>query len=200
MREIELNQKNHLAVLREAVDVLNNGGVIIYPTETSYGLGANFLDKEATEKIYKIKKRDDKKALPVIVPDLMTATTLVEFPQQALGLANEHWPGPLTLVLPYRYCQASVCDDYLALRVSSHPFVTELLRNFGAAIISTSANIAGSDNCYTVKDVREQFKYAEFKPDLFINFGNLPINKPSTIIKIDENNHLEILRQGDLKI
>jgi L-threonylcarbamoyladenylate synthase len=164
-------------------------------------LGVNFFDKKVVNKIYQIKQRDENKPLPVIVPDMMTATTLVEFPQQALRLATEHWPGPLNLVLPYRYCQANHChNDFLALRVSSHHFVRDLLIHFGSAIISTSANIADEGDCYTVENVRRQFKQAEHQPDLFINFGNLPKNQPSTTIKIDKDNKVQILRQGSLKI
>ena len=201
MKEIKLSAKNRIKVLQKAMDVLESGGVIIYPTETSYGLGASFYNQSAIDKIYRIKGRDKKKPLPIIVSSIISATTLVEFSQPALKLAEDYWPGPLTLALPYRYCNLRECvDDYLALRVSSHPLVKELVENFGQPLISTSANIADENNCYVVKDVREQFKDLKEQPDLFINAGDLPRFRPSTIIKVSKDGKMKILRQGDLKI
>ena len=201
MKEIKLSAKNRIKVLQKAIDVLESGGVIIFPTETSYGLGANFYNQKAVDKIYRIKGRDKSKPLPIIISDIISATTLVEFSQPALQLAEDYWPGPLTLALPYRYCNLRKCsDDYLALRVSSHPLARELVENLGQPLISTSANIAGEDNCYIVKDIREQFNSLKEQPDLFINAGDLPRFKPSTIIKISRDGKMKILRQGDLKI
>ena len=201
MKEIELTAKNKIVVLQETIDVLERGGVVIYPTETSYGLGGDFFNHQVFDKIYQIKERDKDKPLPVIVPDIMTATTLVEFSKEALRLSGLHWPGPLTLVLPYRYYDlGDSYDGYLALRISSYPFVSGLLAHFGKPLIATSANISGEINCYTARDVRRRFLSLKKQPDLFINAGNLPIRKPSTIIKIDKNNQIKILRQGDLKI
>lgn len=200
MREIKLTKNTKIDALQAAIEVLGQGGVIIYPTETSYGLGCDFYNQEACEKVYNIKKRDKKSPLPVIIPDLIAATYLVDFPSQARKLASEYWPGPLTLVLSYKYCKIHHhSDDYLALRVSSHPFARALSVNFGTPIVSTSANISQEPNCYSPQDIKKQFKNSKLKPDLFINAGTLPPSKPSTIIKF-VNNKGQILRLGEINI
>lgn len=201
MKEIKLTKTNSLIVIREAMNVLSKGGTIVYPTETSYGLGGDFYEEKAVNKIYKIKARNRQKPLPIIVPDLLSATTLVHFPKTALDLATKYWPGALTLVLPYRYCDFDQCfDDFLALRISSHPFVQALMSYFAGPIISTSANLSEEGNLYTPQAIRKSFVNNKFKPDLFINAGVLPAIAASTIVKIDKKNKLEILRQGKIKI
>jgi len=200
MKEIKLNKKNRIQALQEAVEVLNKGGIIIYPTETSYGLGCDFYNNKACAKIYSIKQRNKKNPLPVIVPDTVAASYLIDFYPQARRLALEHWPGPLTLVLPYKYCKLhDHCDDFLALRVSGHPFASELSVNFAKPIVATSANISDNPSCYSAQDIRKQFKNSKVKPDLFINAGTLPKRVASTIIKFTKEKG-EILRQGDIKI
>ncbi len=199
MKEIKLTKNNVLAVIQEATAILDNGGVIVYPTETSYGLGGDFYDDQAIEKIYQIKQRDKKKPLPVIVPDLTSASTLVHFSKKSLELAMKHWPGPLTLVLPYRYYPMHKnFADFLALRISSHLFVQELLLNFARPLISTSANISEQASCFTAQSIRQIFAGQPHQPDLFINAGSLPITAASTIIKVDQNDAMQILRQGHI--
>jgi L-threonylcarbamoyladenylate synthase len=200
MREIKLTTSNKAIVLKEALDVLKQGGVIIYPTETSYGLGADFYNKSALAKIYKIKKRDTKNPLPVLVPDLLMATTLVKFSKGARLLASKYWPGPLTLVLPFKYCRwQGHCDDFLALRVSNHPLASNLVTALGNPLVATSANLSNQPNCYKPEEIIASFAKAEFTPDLFINVGSLPVRKPSTLVKF-VGEEMEILRQGNLKI
>ncbi len=200
MKEVILNKNNRLQVLQQALDIIQSGGVIIYPTETSYGLGADFYNDQAINRVYKIKNRDKEYKLSVLVPDLDSAKTIVNFPSEARRLAEIYWPGALTLVLAFRNCTwPDHCSDYLALRVSSHAFAGELVKSHGGPIIATSANISGQSDCYTPEQIKEQFKNQDFKPDLFINAGKLKQNKPSTIIKFTDQK-AEILRQGDLKI
>ena len=195
-----LDNKNRLQVLQQALDAMRGGGVIVYPTETSYGLGADFYNDQAIDKIYQIKNRNKEQKLSVLVPDLDTAKTMVHFPGEARRLAEHHWPGALTLVLPFRNCRwPDHCSDYLALRVSSHAFAGEFVKAFAGPIIATSANISGQTDCYSPEQIQDQFKNKKYQPDLFINAGQLKSNKPSTIIKFT-NNKAEILRQGDLKI
>jgi len=200
MKEIKLNKDNRIKALQAAIEVLNSGGIIIYPTETSYGLGCDFYNDKAVEKIYKIKKRDKKDMLSVIVPDVIAASYLVDFSEKSRRLASAYWPGALTLVLPYKYCKIQKhCDDYLALRVSSNRFASELSTNFGKPIVATSANISKQPSTYTEAEIKKQFDNLKIKPDLFINAGSLPRNNASTIVKFVKGRG-EILRQGDIKI
>jgi len=200
MKEIKLTKDNKVKVLQTALEVLASGGVIVYPTETSYGLGCDFYNEKACDKVYQIKNRDKENALSVIVPDVIAASYLVDFSDKSRRLALENWPGPLTLILPYKYCKLQHhCDDYLALRVSSHPLAHELATNFGKPIVATSANVSNNPDVYKPEDVKKQFKDSKLKPDLFINAGELDKKAPSTIIKFVGDKG-EIIRQGELKI
>lgn len=200
MEEVRLTKENRATVLQKALDVLKGGGLVVYPTETSYGLGCDFYNKDAIEKIYQVKKRDQNKPLSVIVPDFLYATSLVNFSDLAKRLAMQYWPGPLTLVLPFRYSEwQEHKDNFLALRVSSHPVAGDLIINFGNPIVATSANVSQHGDSYDPYSIIEQFKNNDLKPDLLINVGELPKQLPSTIIKID-GEKFEILRQGALKI
>jgi L-threonylcarbamoyladenylate synthase len=200
MEEIKLDKTNRVQVLQKALEVLRGGGTIIYPTETSYGLGGDFFKESVIEDIYQLKERDRGKPLSVIVPDFVYASSLVDFSDKARRLAAEYWPGPLTLVLPYKYCKWNGhCDDYLALRVSSYLFAADLSINFGNPLIATSANVSDKTNTYKPRDIIKQFSNKNKKPDLFINAGDLPKQAPSTIIKIIGDT-VEILRQGEIKI
>jgi tRNA threonylcarbamoyl adenosine modification protein (Sua5/YciO/YrdC/YwlC family) len=200
MQEIQLTKENHVEALQAALEVVNQGGTVVYPTETSYGLGCDFFNKKAIAKIYKIKKREENKPLSVIVPDIISASYLVVFSDKARRLALSHWPGPLTLVLPYKYCEWNDhCDDFLALRVSSHRFADSLANGLGNPIVSTSANLSDATDSYSPEDIKKQFEGSKYQPDLFINAGQLEKNKPSTIVKCDKD-QVEILRQGDLQI
>lgn len=200
MKEIKLTSKNYVQVLEKSLEVIRAGGTVIYPTETSYGLGGDYYNPKAVAKIYKIKGRDKKDPLPVLVPDLVSASYLVKFNEKSRRLALEHWPGPLTLVLPFNHNgwqpHFSKC---LALRVSKHPFANALTINLGHPLVATSANITGLGDCYTAQDIRRQFKNRKVLPDLFINAGKLAKKKPTTIVKCDGSEAV-IVRQGELKI
>jgi L-threonylcarbamoyladenylate synthase len=200
VKEVKLSSANRASVLQEALEVIRGGGVVVYPTETSYGLGADFYNARVVDKIYNIKNRARKFPLPVLVSDLVYATSLVDFSESARRMAGKYWPGPLTLVLPFKYCKwQEHCDDFLALRVSSHPFAKDLVTILGSPLVSTSANIASTGDSYSASDIKKQFAKSAIQPDLFINAGTLPKNPPSTIIKFF-NNQMEVLRQGKLKI
>jgi len=206
----KINPKNFKALeLDTAVKILKSGGVIVYPTETAYALGADFQSKKATDKIYKIKHRRANFLLPAIVANISMAKKIVHFSKKAQDLADRFWPGPATLVLEvkpkmYEYTKKpgnEFLRPYrnLALRVSSNKIAQNLSKKFGCAIISTSANIHGKDACYSVEDVLEQLGDNKVKPDLILDAGPLPKVKPSTIIKVT-GEKVEILRPGPVKL
>lgn len=200
MEEIKLNKNNFVTVLQKSLEVLRRGGVIVFPTETSYGLGADYYNPQAVRRVYKIKEREAGKPLSVLVPDLVSALALTKFTAQARALALAHWPGPLTLVLPFLHRRwQKHFHSSLALRVSSHAFAHSLTINLGRPLVATSANVSGQGDCYSAAQVRTQWRGRLAQPDLFINAGTLPRRRPSTIVKCDERG-AQILRQGELKV
>jgi L-threonylcarbamoyladenylate synthase len=191
-----------------AVNVLKKGGVILFPTETSYGLAADATNNSAVERIMFIKSRPLNKTLPIIVSDMSMAEKYAELTPIIKNIAEKYWPGPLTVVIPVKKQNATGGelskltihnDDTVAIRVSSHPVADALLKGLGKPIISTSANITGKPECYSADDCLEQFKNDIFKEENIIDMGNLPIKKPSTII-CEKNGKIQIIRQGEIII
>lgn len=200
MKELKLNSQTFVTVLQQALEVLRRGGTVVYPTETSYGLGADYFNPRAVQKIYRIKARPQKQSLPVLVPDMVTASSLVKFDEKSRRWAMKYWPGPLTLILPFSHHKwQKHFDICLALRVSSHPFASSLAIQLGHPLVATSANISGQGDCYSPAQVTKQFKGKKYQPDLFINAGNLPRRKPTTVIRCDLDKP-QVIRQGELKI
>lgn len=201
MNIVRFSVANKASILEQAITILRAGGTVVYPTETAYGLGADFYSPTAYKKIFQIKFRDRSKVLSVIVPDVDYASMLVKFPPAALRLAQYHWPGPLTLVLPFLYGDAYPHhqDPYLALRVSSHPVAMNLARGLSGPLIATSANVTGSGPCYSVSAIVGQLRNSTIVPDLIIDAGDLPVVLPSTIVKVDGDS-VQILRQGAVSI
>ncbi|MEK9165376.1 MAG: L-threonylcarbamoyladenylate synthase [Patescibacteria group bacterium] len=166
--------------------------IFVYPTETCYGLGCDALQSDLVKRIYQIKGRDFKKPMSWIVADIKMAKRYVRFSAKALKLAQKYWPGPLTLVLPPKKS-----SHLIALRVSSHPIAKKIAEELNKPIISTSANLSGSSNCYSIKEVISQFKNQKFQPDFIIDGGDLSLVQPTTII-LAIRDQIKVLRQGGL--
>ena len=201
MQVVRLNPANRIGILSLAQGILKRGGAVVYPTETAYGLGADFLSGPAYNRILRIKGRPRDKALPVIIGSARQASSLVEFSPRAWELAERYWPGPLTLVLPLRVkpVHEFFDNDYLAIRHSSHSLAQDLARLLGGPIVATSANLSGQAVCYNIDDVRRQFSGRQLRPDLIIDAGPLPVQPASTLVRIKDG-QLEILRAGAIKI
>ncbi len=170
--------------------VLDKGGVFIYPTETSYGIGCNALDEKAIKKIYSVKKRSEKKGLIVLVSDLKMAEKYIRINDTARKLCKRFMPGPLTLVCDNKRIPKPANTDEVSFRISSSEFVTEFLKYYKKPIKSTSANISGKDPIYSFENVVKEF-YG--KVDIIIEAGKLEKNKLSTVF---DTRSLKVLRKG----
>ncbi|MBD3311147.1 MAG: threonylcarbamoyl-AMP synthase [Candidatus Magasanikbacteria bacterium] len=190
--------------INEVVRAIKDGATIVYPTETTYGLGCDATNKEAVKKIFSIKKRQKHKPVLVIMSDLNMVMTYVGWSAELEELASKYWPGPLTVVselsegvdLPEGVVGK---DNTLAFRVTKHPLVSDIIKELGKPLVSTSANISSMASPYDVAAVKDMFKDADQKPDLIIDAGTLPHHLPSTIVKL-QNGSKEVLRQGELII
>ena len=179
-----------------AVDVLRKGGIILYPTDTVWGIGCDATNKEAVEKIYRLKRSEDKHAMLVLCRD---ADMVVRYVDKAPGIAFEVMDmatSPLTLILPGATGLASNLipeAKTLGVRVPDHDFCRQLLRKFGKPIVSTSANISGEP---TPKSVKEISKTIIEGVDFMVNprFQGRPTGKPSSIIAFSESGEVRVLR------
>lgn len=194
--------------IKEAVKILKKFGVIVYPTETSYGLGADPFSKKAVKKVFQIKKRKFSKALTVVVADLKMAKKYAQFDKVSLKLAQKHWPGPLTIILNQKTQKKDkqIISDLtrkgtpdFGIRVPGNQFSRTLIKKFGKPLTSTSANISGQKECYNVREIKKQFGKNKFKPDLVLNTGSLPHRPVSTVVSVLDNK-IKVLRKGPIKI
>ncbi|MEK6973023.1 MAG: L-threonylcarbamoyladenylate synthase [archaeon] len=185
--------KNSMMAANLGKEILENCGIVIYPTETSYGLGCKFNCKNAIKKIFQIKKRGKDKKLPVIVASKKMAYDFFELNQDARKLVNKFMPGPLTLIVNgKKRMPKEIGETKVAFRISSNKFACELSRAINCPVISTSANLSGRENIYAEKELFAFDKHV----DLIFTAGNLKNKKPSTIYDTTEN---KIIRQGLIK-
>jgi L-threonylcarbamoyladenylate synthase len=181
--------------IEKGVKILQIGGVIAFPTDTVYGLGADAFNPKAVERIYEIKNRPKHRQLPLLIADVERLMTLADpIPEIAWFLARRFWPGGLTLVLP----KTDSLPVYLApgptiaVRVPNHPVCLALIQRLGNPIIGTSANISGEPPALTADEVRQQLGG---KIDFIINGGKCPGGKESTVVDVTHESPT-ILRQG----
>jgi L-threonylcarbamoyladenylate synthase len=177
--------------------VLKKGGIIIYPTETLYGIGALALSEKPVERVFDIKGRPHGNPIPVLGRDRKMLEELVEFNEAALGLAENFWPGPLTLVLKDKGKLPALITagtGKAAVRVSANPFVMSLFNELDCPLTSTSANPSGGENLLEFDYI---FRTFDGKVELIIDSGNIPPSKGSTIVDATTTPPV-ILREGDV--
>ena len=185
--------------VHRASDILHAGGLVAFPTETVYGLGADATNDHAVAKIYAAKGRPSFNPLIAHVESVEQAFDLAVFSSDALTLAAQFWPGPLTLVLPRKEdCKVSLLASAglpsIALRVPRHPLALELIRAVGRPIVAPSANASGRISPTTAQHVREGLGA---KVDLILDGGRCAVGLESTIVSfLDETPRL--LRAGGL--
>jgi len=182
--------------IERGIVILKKGGVIAFPTETVYGLGASILIPEAAERIYRIKGRAQHKALPLVLSDISQISQVSSaFPEIARVLAERFWPGPLTLVV-FKSDKVSNTitsgGNTIAIRISSHPVAIALIEGLGVPITGTSANISGKPSPVTADEVLHQL---DNSVDLIIDGGKCPGGIESTIIDVTKEVPV-IIREG----
>ncbi len=183
-----------------AVDIIKKGGVIAYPTETVYGLGANIYNMTAVNRIYTLKGREQQKALIVIVDSIERLKDLVtHVSEPAFLLINHFWPGPLTMVFSARESVPKFITGggkTIAIRIPNNPICLELIKASEVPLTSTSANLAGGKNPTTAREVAETFGTPL---DLIIDGGPSPSNISSTVLDVTQK-EVHLVRQGAITI
>ena len=186
--------------IQEALLVLQNGGLVVHATETCYGFACDLTNPDTVAKLFAMKKRPASQPVSALFPSLDEAKKWVQWNGRAEELAQEHLPGPLTIILPLKaemigkiFPTAAVSSHTLGVRVSSHPVAQELAQKFGKPLSTTSANLHGEENPYSLEDFEKQFStVAEdrdlpLRPDVFLDSGTLKKNPPSTVFDLSGN-------------
>ena len=171
-------------LISEAIDIMAKGGVILYPTDTVYGLGANIFNNEAVQRIYEIKKRDPSKPLSVLVQDTESLELIADLNRNSREIVNKWLPGPFTFILnkkkivsPYVSASAKV-----GVRIPDYKIARALASLF--PITTTSANI--TNEC-TLSNPQDILKQIGDTVDLVIDVGDLDKAKPSTVIDLSSS-------------
>lgn len=179
-----------------AKKILHQGGLVAHPTETCYGFAVDIFQRSAVQKLYNVKKMPLDKTVSILVRDLDEAKRYGEFSEKAIELAEKYWPGPLTIIVPRTALLpqwVNYGNDTVGIRCSSHRRTRELVEAFGGPLTTTSANIHGQPQAYSVEEILGQ----GIKPNFIIDGGVIAKNKPSTIVKVEKEN-VGIVRQGEL--
>lgn len=184
------------SVLQYAADFIRVGGLVVYPTDTLYGIGANAFSRRAITEVYEIKKRERMKPLLLIVESVQSLRLLVqEVTPLAAKMMDAFWPGPLTLVFRASDLLPEVLtreEKTIAVRVPSSALCMSLLKLSGCPITATSANITGQPTPKTVGEIKNQLGAGV---DLFLDAGELPETKPSTLVDVSKTVP-KLLREG----
>jgi L-threonylcarbamoyladenylate synthase len=182
-------------VIAEATSIIQTGGVVLYPSDTIYGMGCDPFHSEAVSKIFALKRRSREKGLLVLVPDAVWMKQLAEeVPPVANYLADRFWPGPLTLLLRSKTSMPSAVvgsSKRIGVRCPDSKFLLLWLEALSGPIVSTSANISGLPVPKDTKTLRELFFD---RVDLFIEARELKETEPSTVV--DVTGEPKIVRGG----
>lgn len=184
-------------ILQQIIRILKEGGIIVYPTETAYGLGCDGLNEKAIEKIYSIKKRNQIHPLPIIISTIEMADKLAYLNPQAKKLIETFHPGPLVIALTKKEIIPDIVNpNGIAFRISRNKIIHRIVTEFDKPIISTSANLSGNPAPYTINEIKNQLDINLI--DIILDSGPLPIRKPSTIVDFQFEPSPQIMREGEI--
>ncbi len=175
------------SALAQAAHIIQKGGVVAHATETCYGFACDLTNSDAVQKLFAIKQRPEGMPVSALFASVEEAKEWVEWNALADDLARAHLPGPLTVVLKVASSKLQV--PTLGIRVSSHPVAQRLAKLCDVPLSTTSANLHGEANPYTIDAIPEC--------DLIIDSGQLPRAEPSTVVSLADGT-IQILRQGSI--
>ncbi len=191
-------KKNKEDQLKEAAEIIKNGGLVVFPTETVYGIGTNGLDKEAVKRLYSVKKRPLNKPISLLVSNFemidKVATNITELEYKIM---KTFFPGPLTIILNKKGIvpkEVTANGDTVGVRMPANDEALKLIELSGVPIATPSANISGKPSGTNINMIKNDFGD---KVDCYIDGGESKLGIGSTIVKV-RNNQIIILRQGSI--
>lgn len=171
----------------EAAKVMLSGGTIIFPTDTVYGLGCDATNISGINKVFKIKERDEKKPLAIIVRDVEMARKVACIDSKLEKALVHIWPGAVTLILRRKDKLSNLLSagkDTIGLRIPDYKLTHLLSENMGRPYVATSANISGQQATTRISEVIEYFEDKTYQPDLILDAGDLKCVEPSTVLDL----------------
>ena len=182
--------------IRKSVEIIENGGIIIFPTDTVYGIGCNPYDANAVKKIYEIKSREKIKSLPVLASSIEIVKQISIIDEFTEKIIKKYWPGPLTLILKLKdknLKKSLNLEDKIAVRIPNSVCTLKLLNKCNL-LVGTSANVSGDSSFTNPQECMKNVK----NYDVFVDGGTITSKGESTIIEI-ENEKIHVIREGALK-
>lgn len=195
---LDLTNNKDYTNLKEPADIIKNGGLVVFPTETVYGIGANSLKANAVKKLYKIKQRPLNKPISVLVSNIeMIENVAKDISTIEYELMKEFFPGPLTIILKKKKNVPNIVTaggETIGVRMPENEIALKLIEYVGYPIATPSANISGNPSGIEIKNIMKEF---EDKVDYYIDGGKSKLGVASTIVQvIDGVPH--ILREGSI--
>ncbi len=196
------------ASVRRALKTLHQGGIVIHATETCYGITCDVCRPEVVARLFAIKRRPEAQPVSVLFGSVAQAENYLAFSETARRLAEKYLPGPLTLLLPRKENPVAAlhvthpgaaAPTVIGMRISSHPIAMALASGFPRPIATTSANLHGFPETYSLGAILSQFQEQEHLADMILDSGDLPVQLPSTIVEI-EGGEMRVVRQGNIRV
>ncbi len=198
MKIIRIVDGDLTTAAKEAAEALRAGGIVVYPTDTVYGLAVNPFNSEAVKRLRSLKRREAKKPISVIVPSAAHMDAIAHVSDKARALAERHLPGPLTLVMRGKDMPEEITlNEAIGVRIPAEPFCIALSEAFGHPYTTTSANKSGHAVPETIEALMDHFRFDLEDIALFVDGGPRPSRFASTVVScVDETPY--ILREGAL--
>ncbi len=186
----------HLRMIHKAADILKEGGIVIYPTDTVYGIGCSMYHKPAIEKLYKIKGKSKFQSMSMICDSIQQASQYVHISNATFRILKKCFPGPYTIILPAKHEIAKLMlsrQKEIGVRIPGNPVCQLLVRELTHPILNTSVSMPEDDlGFYPEPESRNLFTDSA---DLMLDIGPFPDQVESTVLRIHDN-EIEILREG----
>ena len=195
---INLENKLDYEELKIPAKIIKEGGIVIFPTETVYGIGTNGLDEKAIKRLYEVKQRPLNKPISLLVSNIeMVEQVAKNILKLEYKIMQNFFPGPLTIILEKKNIVPNILTantNTVGIRMPSGEIARKLIEYAGVPIATPSANISGKPSGTNIKDIQKDF---ERKVDYFIDNGESKLGIPSTIVRVI-NDEIHILRQGSI--
>jgi L-threonylcarbamoyladenylate synthase len=188
------------AGVRVAASIVASGGIVVYPTDTVYGVGGWPLWEHVVWRVFRAKERPPSRPVPILVGSVEDAERVVEVSEEARVLMEQFWPGPLTIVLPAKPTVPRVVHagtGWVGVRMPGHEAALKLVRMSGGLLIGTSANKHRQPPPRRVEDALKQL---DCSVDLYLNGGPTPGGIPSTVVRVYRGGRIELLREGHISL
>lgn len=196
MKTLKVSSKKLKNIIQETEKLLKEGKIIVYPTDTIYGLLCDATNEKIVERIFKIKKRPKGKPIPIFVKDIKMAKKLAFINKRQEEFLKMVWPGKVTVVLRRKNVLSKIIfgrEKTIGLRIPDYKLVDLLLKKINHPLTGTSANISRKPASTKIKEVLRQFKKEKQKPDLIVDYGDLEFSLPSIVVDLT-GKKMKILR------